>query len=328
MSSNRITHAHDAFVRTVMSDPRVARDFFLAHLPKDLCEVIDINHLVLQPRSYINDVRKESTVDMLYETIIAGQSAYLYLIVEHQSTPDVLMPFRMLKYVCNVMDHYVKVTQQKKLPLVYPMVIYHAERPYPYSTDIKDNIDAPMELIDRYFLKPFQLIDLGQIDDEELKQHAWAGVMEFILKHIFARDVLPYLQDIAGFLKKITQSGGHDYVSIVLQYALERGELKDKRAFFDLINTKISSEVGEKIMTLAEQIKAEGIAEGIQKGIQKGITEGVQKGITEGVQMGKFEAKLEVAERLFKEGVELIFVSKITGISLERLTVLQKESVQ
>jgi predicted transposase/invertase (TIGR01784 family) len=303
MSPQRIVHAHDAFVRTVMSDPRIAREFFTVHLPDDIQSLINLDHLILQPRSYIDAVRKESTVDMLYKTTIAGEEAYLYLILEHQSSPDELMPFRMLKYTCNVMDQHLKTSQQKKLPLVYPMVIYHAERPYPYSTDIRDVVDAPRELINRYFLKPFQLIDLGRIDDEELKRHAWVGVMEFVLKHIYARDVLPYLHDIAELLRRIARSGGSDYVSIVLQYALERGELRNKEAFFDLINTQISSEVGEKVMTLAEQLKAEGIAEGLQKG------------------------KFEVARRLLAEGSEATFIAKITGISLETLKTLNEEAV-
>jgi len=314
MSSQRIIHAHDTFVRTVMSDPRIPRDFFNIYLPQDIRELIDFDCLILQPRSYIDDVRKESTVDILYKTMIAGQEAYLYLLVEHQSSPDELMPFRMLKYTCNIMDQHLKSTQQKKLPLVYPMVIYHAERPYPYSTDIRDTVIAPRELIDHYFLKPFQLIDLGQIDDEELKQHAWVGVTEFVLKHIFARDVLPYLQDIAELLRRIAHSGGRDYVSIVLQYALERGELRDKQAFFELINTQISPEVGDKIITLAEQLIDEGMTKGLQEGLQKGLQEGHQKG------------KLEVAQRLLSEGIELTFVAKMTGLSLESLEVLREES--
>lgn len=319
MSSHRIAHAHDAFVRTVMSDPRIAREFFEIHLPDDIRALVDLDHLILQPRSYIDDVRKEVTVDMLYKTTISGGEAYLYLLVEHQSSPDELMPFRMLKYTCNVMDHHIKNSKQKTLPLVYPLVIYHAERPYPYSTDIRDKVSAPRELIDRYFLKPFQLIDLGRIDDEELKRHAWVGVMEFVLKHVFARDILPYLQEIAELMGRIAQSGGRHYVSVVLQYALERGELKNKQAFFELINTQISSEVGEKIMTLAEQLKAEGRAEGLQTGLQKGIQEGVQK--------GKFEGKLEIAKRLLVEGVEIAFIAKITGISLEKLKKLNDEAL-
>ncbi len=235
-----------------MSDLRVAREFFLLHLPEEIKQATDFADMKLQPRSHIDEMRKESTVDLLYKTTMAGQEAYLYLLVEHQSTPDQLMPVRILKYICNIMDQHLKNTKKPSLPFIYPMVIYHADMPYPYSTDLKDLVIAPRELVDRYFLKPFQLIDLGQIEDEELKKHAWAGVMEFALKHIFARDILPYLRDMAGLLHHIDQTGGRDYIAIVLQYILERGELRDKQAFFELINHQISPEVGEKIMSLAE----------------------------------------------------------------------------
>jgi predicted transposase/invertase (TIGR01784 family) len=79
-----------------MSDKRVAREFFEAHLPEDLRNLADLNKLELEPGSYIDDVRQESITDMLFKTQIDGHLAYLYLTVEHQSRPDSLMPFRIL----------------------------------------------------------------------------------------------------------------------------------------------------------------------------------------------------------------------------------------
>lgn len=102
MSSYSSVHAHDRFVRTLMSDLRIAREFFTKHLPPELLASIDLNRLTLQPRSFIDDIRKESIVDLLYLTFINGEEAYLYLLVEHQSTPDELLPFRMLRYKCRV----------------------------------------------------------------------------------------------------------------------------------------------------------------------------------------------------------------------------------
>lgn len=297
---NRIAHVHDAFVRTAMQDPRIAREFFTIHLPTDIREVINLDHLILQPRSYIDDVRKESTVDLLYKTKMGKEEAYLYLLVEHQSSPDKFMAFRLLKYTCNIMDHHLKYSKQKTLPLVYPLVIYHDERPYPYSTDIRDTIAGPRELIDRYFLKPFQLLDLGIIDDQELKRHALVGIMEFVLKHIRARNLLSRLEDFAEPMRWAVQSGGQDFISIVLQYTLECGQIENRQAFFKLINTRISSEVGEKIMTLGEQLRAEGILEG----------------------------KLEVAKRLLAKGTELAFVAEITGLSLDKLKIFHKDPVK
>ena len=125
-----------------MSDPRVAREFFALHLPEEMRKVTDLENLELQPRSHIDEMGKEWIVDVLYKTTIAGHDAYLYLLVEHQSTPDPLMAFRMLKYTFNVIDQYLKATGNTTLPLIYSIVIYHAKKPYPHSTDVRDSVDA------------------------------------------------------------------------------------------------------------------------------------------------------------------------------------------
>lgn len=298
-----LSNAHDKFFRTVMTNKRVARDFLTNHLPKEILHEIDLDNLTFQPRSYIDDIRKETIVDILYKTKIADRDGYIYLLLEHQSKPDELMPFRILKYTCNIINEHIEQTKQNLIPLIYPMVIYHAGQPYPFSTDIKDMVNAPKELVDRYFLQPFHLIDLARINDEELKKHAWAGAMEFALKHIFARDIFPYLQHIAELLRYIDQSGGRSYIAIILQYIYERAELKDQDAFFSLITTEISPDVGEKIMTLAEQMRHKGLQEGKQEGV--------------------FEEKIETAKRLLKENVELVFISRVTGLSLDRIKELQ-----
>ena len=49
-----------------MADKRVAHDFLRSWLPKDIYQSVDLEKLEIQPRSYINDVRKESAVDVLF----------------------------------------------------------------------------------------------------------------------------------------------------------------------------------------------------------------------------------------------------------------------
>ena len=296
-----ISDPRDPFFRTAMANKHVAREFLKTWLPVELCALVDFEQLEIQPRSQINDLRQESEVDVLFKTMIDGHDAYLYLLLEHQSTPDALMPFRLLKYLCNIVDQHLKTHRTNKIPLIYPTVIYHGKRKYPFSTNLADLVDAPKELVDRYFLKPFQLIDLGQIDDKILKQHAWSGVMEFVLKHIFACDILPYLTDIAQILHKLDQQGGRDFIEIVLQYLLERGELSDKEAFFKLIDTEISHEVGEKIMSLAEQLKKEGREEGM------------------------LEKEIEIAKRMLDAGSDSIFIEKVTGLSRDKIEELKKK---
>ena len=75
---------------------------------------------------------------------------------------------------------------------------------------------------------------------------------------------------------------------------MDRGELKDKKAFVELVREEFSSSVGEKVMTISEQFREEGRREGIEKG------------------------KIEVAKQLLAEKAELTFIQRITGLSLEK----------
>lgn len=298
-TSEVITNPHDQFFRKAMEDKRVAMAFLKAHLPSELCSKIDFNTLVLQPRSQTNAVRRESIVDVLFKTMIDGREAYIYLLLEHQSTPDPLMSFRVIEYTVNAIHEHLKKHKTTKIPLIYPLVVYHG-RPYEFITDIRDLVDAPRELVDRYFLKPFQLLDLSKIDDEVLKQNVWSGIMTFVLKHIFERDMLPFLQDIASLLKKIDENDGQDLLGIVLQYIIERAELSDKNAFFELINANISYETGGEIMTIAEQLRLEGELRGELRG------------------------KLETAQEMLKAGTDIEFIAKVTHLPIEKIKALKK----
>lgn len=100
----------------------------------------------------------------------------------------------------------------------------------------------------------------------------------------------------------LENSGGGDYLALVLQYLLERGELSDKDAFFNLIEQQISHQVGEKIMSLAEQLRQEGVREGELKG------------------------KLEIAKRMLAEGSDPVFIEKVTGLSIDQVKKIAKEN--
>lgn len=306
-TSEIISNPHDQFFRKALEDKRVATEFLRTYLPADLCDQIDFNTLTLQPRSQTNAVRKESIVDVLFKTRIGGKDAYLYLLLEHQSTPDPLMSFRVIEYTINAIRDHLKKHKTSKIPLIYPLVVYHG-KPCEFITDIRDLVDAPRELVDHYFLKPFQLLDLSKISDEELKKNIWSGIMAFALKHIFERDMLPFLQEIAPILKKIDRSNGQDFVGIVLQYIVERAELSDENAFFELINTHISDETGERIMTLAERLVLKGKLEGQREGELKGVLEG----------------KLETAQEMINQGLDLNLIAKVTHLPLDKIKALKK----
>ena len=301
MSKKHIAKAHDHFFRKMMSDKTVACTFFEEHLPKDVLAVIDLTSLELQSSSYIDDMRKESIADMLFKTVVDGHIAYLYLLVDHQSRPDELMPFRLLKYLCNAIDQNLRETGSKRIPLILPIVVYHGKQPWNYSNAINDLVDAPRELVEAYFLKPFTLLDLSKIDDAELKRKTWAGVMELTMKHIFARDMLPILKEIIPLINHLAQSDGKMLAETVLTYILDRAELSNKDAFIDLVKTNFTPDIEEEIMsTFAELCKEEGMQQGMEL------------------------AMAQIAERLLEKNEDPARIAELTNLPLEKITELKR----
>jgi predicted transposase/invertase (TIGR01784 family) len=310
-----VTNPHDQFFRKAMEDKRVAIEFLKLYLPADLCAQIDFNVLSLQPRAHANAVRKESIVDVLFKTTLHTKEAYIYLLLEHQSSPDPLMSLRVMEYTMNVIREHVNIHKTSTIPLIYPLVVYHG-KPYEFTTDIKALVDAPRELVDRYFLQPFQLLDLSKISDELLQEHLWSGIMTFALKHIFEQDMLLVLQQFAPLLQEVIRENGQDFIGVVLQYIAEKAELNDEHAFIELINANISDKTGEQIMTLAEQW--------LHKGKQEGMLEGKQEGILEGKQEGILEGKLEIAQEMLVQGLDIHLITKLTHLPIEKISALKK----
>lgn len=300
---HHIAQAHDHFFRLALSDKAIAKSFLMAHLPKALAALIDFDQLALQSGSYIDDLRQESIADVLFQATIQGYKGYLYLLIDHQSKPDKLMPFRILKYTCNVIDKYLKESDGKKIPFVFPLVVYHGKQVWKYSTDIRDLIDAPKKLIDEYFLHPFSLIDLNSIEDKILKDHAIAGIMELTLKHIFAKNMQPYAEEIIHLLKYWAVPEKNYFAEATLGYILDRGQLSNLEGFLKLVKVELSEEIGEKVMNAAEQL--------------------IQKGIQQGMQQGAEQERKEIIRRLYANGLSAQNIVDITGFDIQEIKALK-----
>jgi predicted transposase/invertase (TIGR01784 family) len=58
----------------------------------------------------------------------------VYVVIEHQSSPDNHMAFRLMRYAIAAMQRHLDAGH-KTLPLVVPMLFYHgATSPYPFPS--------------------------------------------------------------------------------------------------------------------------------------------------------------------------------------------------
>ncbi|WP_423063632.1 Rpn family recombination-promoting nuclease/putative transposase [Candidiatus Paracoxiella cheracis] len=255
-----------------------------------------------------------------YAVELNEQPGYLYTLVEHQRKPDPLMPYRILRYQLRIMDQHLKKHHTQTLPVIVPLVFYNGEQLYPYSTDLFDLFGDHAQLARQTLLEPFTLVDVTQIPDEKLKQLQWAGIMEFTQKHIFARDFMPFLRELIPLLKRLHEAGAQDYLLSTLTY-LFQADIENPAEVATIIGNEVSRSLGEELMSLAEKLEHRGF----QKGIVEGETIGLQKGRAEGRSEGEIHAQHQIARNMLAQQADPLFVSKVTGLSLEEIQALSQD---
>lgn len=98
---------HDALFKKTFSVPEHAAAEFRAVLPAKLVARMDFSTLTLCSGSYVDEALSGSESDLLFSVQISGRPALLYALFEHQSTPDKLMPLRLLGYIVRILMRHV-----------------------------------------------------------------------------------------------------------------------------------------------------------------------------------------------------------------------------
>lgn len=118
MKTSSTTTPHDAVFKTFLRHPETARDFLDIHLPTGLRQRCDLQTLKLEPTSFIEEDLRAYYSDVLWSLKTEEGDGYIYVVIEHQSTPDVHMAFRLMRYALAAMQQHLDAGH-KRLPWWY-----------------------------------------------------------------------------------------------------------------------------------------------------------------------------------------------------------------
>ncbi len=97
---------HDALFKNFMTQPATACDLLEFHLPPELRQLCDLSTLRLESGSFIENNLRACYSDVLYSLKTTAGDGYVYALIEHQSSPDKHMAFRMMRYAIAAMQSH------------------------------------------------------------------------------------------------------------------------------------------------------------------------------------------------------------------------------
>jgi len=315
---------HDGLFKSTMQNLDVAREVVCGYFPQEQVQLMNLNTMHLESSDFLGDDLKQSHADILYSIETKEGPGYIYTLLEHQSSPDPKMPLRTLDYEVQIMRRHLNAGH-KKLPLVFTMVIYAGDKsPYPETTDLYEMFQNP-ELAKQFMFKPFKLVDLTTMPEEEIAQWKNPALLLLALKLRASGQTIQLSQKLTalGLAEYLRPKIDTKYLVSVISYILDDPNISDRNSLIESIKA-LGKNAEEIAMSLAQKLTQQGRKEGMYAGELLGI----QKGELLGMEKGREEGRQEIARSLLSNGLDGDLVAKSTGLDIKLIRKLKKETVK
>lgn len=165
----RIEHFPDRSIRRLFQNkPNV--EALVKIIEPELAACIDFQHLIAANRRLIPEILREQQADILFSVPFRSQDAsetlLIYILIEHQSTVDEMMGFRILFYMMLIWDAHRRGWEtrhvpknERKFPPILPIVFYTGDRRWKTPLTVESVMNIPAEL--SRFVPRFDLLFLG-----------------------------------------------------------------------------------------------------------------------------------------------------------------------
>ena len=186
-------NAHDSLFRAALEDPGRAADFLRCHLPARIRRDFADEPPEILDASFVDDSLGNQQSDRLLRVKLRnGGRAYVHAVIEHASSVDPSMAFRLLRYRVRVWEREMETTGVRdRLPPVYAVVVYHGKARWTAPRSVLDMVDGPPALRSQLRGFGYQLRDIARMRSDRLAEHPELKGVLLTLKYEYRDRVAP-----------------------------------------------------------------------------------------------------------------------------------------
>ena len=285
---------HDKLFAATFGVPANAAAFLRPNLPSAVAAAVTWEDLQLLPGSFVDSQFKKSHADLLFSAPISGTDGLIYILFEHQSSPDPWLPLRLLRYLTRIWERCQNERPEaEKLPVVIPVVLSQNAQLWEVPTRLSSMLDIPPEI--EASLRPF-------IPDFEYRHVQLAGLpfaaipgtpSGILVLRVMKAERIGQLLDEMVWDGNVMNGTPLGLLQMVLRYILSADI--DTQGFLDKISKLQDSERQRSAMTLAQRFRQEGFHTARQEDVLEALElrfESIPDGLKEAVQAVRDDEKL------------------------------------
>ena len=297
---------HDAGYKKLFSNKTIFRELIQTFVRENWVKDLDFEQCEALDKSFVADHYKETESDLIYKVKFRGQDAYLFVLLEFQSSVDRFMAVRVLSYVTSFYLDYARDNKHvRKLPPLFPIVLYNGDRRWTAPTTLSALLQEPT-LLGKYAPR-FQYFKVAEREysKEELLRIRNIVSTLFLAEAYYDRELIinecvnvfrheddrQAVSLLLNWFRQLMEHGqvqADDYRELELVYqdveeakgmlitALEKERKRMRAEMRAELIEEVRGEVREEVRgEIREEVRAEERSEGEHTGLIKGLQEGV-----------------------------------------------------
>ncbi|MCL2054504.1 MAG: Rpn family recombination-promoting nuclease/putative transposase [Oscillospiraceae bacterium] len=313
---------HDEGYKGILAKKTHFLHFLKKYIAADWTDKIDPDKMERIDKSFITQEYRKQDSDLIYKLQVNGEDVYFYVLMELQSSVDFTMPFRLLRYMVELLNDIFKNTKEEirerkgfKLPAVVPIILYNGEDNWTAVRSYKEYTDNHEFFGENIINFSYLLFDLNRTEDETIVAEQKLLDIIFALNKIRPSSEANVKEKYSETIKLLEKSAVNLNADEAVElrnwtkYVHFRGNVPV--GFEDEFKQAISkgevNTMTHSLEIMIDMLKKEYKQEGRQEGIQKGIQKGKQEGI------------IEMAIEMIKQGATFDFVKSVSKLTDEEL---------
>ena len=306
--SNSITNSeHDKLFKKILENREQTAKFLDMVLGSG--KDITAKNLELYNKEFVTDKFEKNETDIVYKVT----NLNVYIIIEHQSTADRTMPYRVRKYKTALMDSAINKKEMKKanykLPRIIAIVLYTGKQEW--KNKKLEDMQEPLEWYKEDY-DEFILVDVNNLKKEEILEGNLIITKVMLLER--EENLKNVIKDIEIIMdkEKIKQDIQYkELLKVFIEYTFINEKYKVIRKYIEeLINKIFDGEGDDETMSHVTQL------------FDEAFDKAEKRGKIIGEKRGKKKGKQEVAKAMKADKVSYEIISKFTGLKLEEIEAL------
>ncbi len=337
----KLDNAHDKIFRDLLSDEEEAVKFINKFLKSQ--KKLKSGDIEKYSNSYITKEYKNRESDIVYKI----KNTNTFILIEHQSYVDALMPYRMLEYSVEIMRSAMNQEKAKsskyKCPEVVLIVLYTGNEKWNAEKEYKKISDNEFYYGTAVTNSIYNLVDIHDYKIEELVNGESMVEKAMAIEKCKTEEEL--IETLEGVIGATKEEKDKEKIRRIIQYILrpiigqEETQIllnklkKEENTMAGMLMTNLMEERRKLIEESEKRGEKRGEERGEKRGIKLGEERGEKRGIKLGEERGERRGRLEgsregiiyVAKEMLKEQIEIDKIAKVTKLKEEEIEKLKAE---